>query len=351
MDLAYREKSIKVVKSSVVPAIKLNFTVNINYYEIPLKLTVQLYSEDNKFLANLEQINNDFNTRHIFPVLVMGKPPSIVKEDYTYEMIAVLNKQVINYIEEIREKNKKNDVVFNVKATMEYLETDINIEYLEEQQTSNQNIKAIIRYEQRIGGKPPINILTSPGSLFTYHKCKLSGITIAIPSSDWRHDFQEPLGIGRFMAIEIPELDPEDSNIKNIPSDIKILVDRISNSKNILKCMEKYINEGEWGRVIEESRKFFELYDKDVKRKIKEMIINSTGISYDSATKFTTGIDNLFSYSSALHHSVSKEGNDSEVNTAFTGGKEDAYLIFNLCASILNLVSNKVSWYLETHSN
>ncbi len=204
---------------------------------------------------------------------------------------------------------------------MEYLETDINIEYLEEQPTSNQNIKAIIRYEQRIGGKPPINILTSPGSLFTYHKYKLSGITIAIPSSDWRQDFQEPLGIGRFMVIEIPELDPEDSNIKNIPGDIKILVDRISNSKNILKCMEKYINDGDWGRVIEESRKFFELYDKDVKRKIKEMIINSTGISDDSATKFTTGIDNLFSYSSTLHHSVSKEGNDSEVNTAFSGEK------------------------------
>ncbi len=107
MELAYIDKSIRVVKNSVVPAIKLNFAVNINYYEIPLKLTAQLYSEDNKFLANLEQINNDFNDRYILPVLVMGKPPSIVKEDYTYEMIAVLNKQVINYIEKIREKNKK----------------------------------------------------------------------------------------------------------------------------------------------------------------------------------------------------------------------------------------------------
>ena len=59
MNLTYRERSIKALENSVVPAIKLNFIATVSYNEIPLKLTAQLYSEDKRFLANLEEIDQN----------------------------------------------------------------------------------------------------------------------------------------------------------------------------------------------------------------------------------------------------------------------------------------------------
>ena len=187
--------------------------------------------------------------------------------------------------------------------------------------------------------------------LLSYYTYVSNDCSIIIPSSDWLHDFQEPLGIGRFMVIEIPDPRLLDDSLKYGSDELKTLIERIDSSQKIFKTMERLLTEGEWGRVIEESRKFFELYTKNVKGNIKKLIEKSTGISEESATKLTTALDNLEDYSNALHHSVNTKGPDSGTPTnVFTGGKEDAYLTFNLCASILNLVSKKVVSFLETDS-
>lgn len=346
MELVYEQKTIKIVEKSVVPAIKMNFTATLNYNEIPLKLIAQLYSEDKRFLANLEQIDQSSFSGAYKYIPAFNEKELIYhinqRDHYNYEMVALLGKEAIDYIQDMRDKNTKKDVIFHVRATVEYLTSYMNIGSFQEYQI-RQDVKAIFHSAPDQERNVDLNILTSPNYLYSSNKYVLPDSVITIPSSDWLHDFQEPLGIGHFMVIEIPDPTPLDENFKNSPDELKTLVERIASSQKIFKAMEKFLNEGEWGKVIEESRKFFELYTKDVKGNIKNLIVKSTGISEVSATKLTTALDNLEDYSNALHHSVEKGGSGPGIPAnIFTGGKEDAYLTFNLCASILNLVSKKV---------
>ena len=353
MYLTYQEKTVSVVADSVTPAIKMNIVAHSDYNEFPLKLIAQLYSEDHKFLTRLEQIDQTSisGISRVIPAIHNSEWGSYnQKSDHIFEMIAILSKKSIDYIEKIREKNKKKDVVFHVRATSESLISYINLGDFTQHPFPGVNQPQGVALSGNRNFSTDIRILTVPqgASLFALNKYVLQDQLITIPGSDWVNDFQELLGVGNFMIIEIPTVNLEDEHVISSSSELKTLIERVYNSRNILEKMGKYLSEGEWGKVIEESRKFMELFTKDVKASIKELVVNSTGISDDSATKLTTAFDNLEDYSNALHHSTIKnESGPAKVSNVFTGGKEDAYLIFNLCSSILNLISKKIVAYLR----
>lgn len=354
MYLTYQEKTVSVVADSVTPAIKMNIVAHLDYNEFPFKIIAQLYSEDHKFLTRLEQIDQTSvsGISRGIPAIHNSEWVSYAnqKSDHIFEMIAILSKKSIDYIEKIREKNKKRDVVFHVKATGESLISYANLGDFTLHPFPGVKQPQGVALSGNRNFSNDIRILTIPqnASLFVLNKYVLQDQLITIPSSDWVNDFQVPLGVGSFMVIEIPTVNLEDEHFKSSSSELKTLIERVRSSQGILGKMGKYLAEGEWGEVIEESRKFMELFTKDVKGSIKELVVNSTGISDDSATKLTTAFDNLEDYSNALHHSTKKDGSGpAKVSNVFTGRKEDAYLIFNLCSSILNLISKKIVAYLR----
>jgi len=96
--------------------------------------------------------------------------------NYNYEMVTVVSKLLIS----IRlGKNKKNDVVFHVRVTVEYLTTTINLELFQEQQIpssiSGQQTKAIVIANLNQGRNSDLNVLPD--------------FTIAVPSRDRINDF------------------------------------------------------------------------------------------------------------------------------------------------------------------
>ncbi|MEM0195793.1 MAG: hypothetical protein QXJ24_05710 [Thermoplasmatales archaeon] len=349
MQLNYQEKSVRVLDNSISPAIGLNFNVTVGYYEMPLSLTASLYSEDGKFLSDLRRIDHSQVSGRIKDITAISESSFLNVQSqqrvYSYEMVALLSKDVLDYIEEVREKNKKKDVVFLVRAVIEYVTMVVQLVNFGIAQTGPPNrTNFVIPLAGNQNGT--WGVLTQMGNepLFTLNKQALSDYKITIPSSDWTNDFQPKLGIGRFMVLEIPEIDFDSQKLKEKGEEFKTLIGRITSSKDVVQTMEKYLREGEWGQVVAESRKFLELFTKGVKNSIKDLVQDSTGLPEESITKLTTAFDNLEDYANALHHSVTKDSNGQSPPTrVFTGGKEDAYLVFNLCVSILNLVSKKLA--------
>jgi hypothetical protein len=352
MNISYQDSSVAIRKDSVIPSLRVGLKVVAEYNEIPISVNAQLYSEDGKLLAPLEAINLDLPQGIVKYVHAIHNSEwgnyTNQRTTCSYETIAILSKESVNYIEKLREKNEKNDVIFHLKANGEAF---VNYTILGDFTThlfSGVNPPQGIALAGNNKFSDDIRILTTPTgtSIFSINKCELQDQIIKIPSSDWINDFQGPLGVGNFMIIEIPVVNPDDSHFKNSPSELKTLIERVQSSRGILEKMKGYLAEGEWGRVIEESRKFLELFTKDVKPSIKNIVVNSTGISDESATKLTTALDNLEDYSNSLHHSTKRDGSGpAKISNVFTGGKEDALLVFNLCSSIFNLISKKILAY------
>jgi hypothetical protein len=159
-----------------------------------------------------------------------------------------------------------------------------------------------------------------------------------IKSSDWVNDFQDGLGLGRFLIVEVPL--PELTNIPSTsPSnEEKILRERLEAAYKILPQLELDLKKGEWGDVVRRARELLELFKKDVTRTIKRIIDQTSTMDDESATSFTMSIDNLYGYSNGLHHSLQKDGT---IRTVYTGGKEDAYMIYLLVTSMTSLLSRK----------
>lgn len=351
IELNYDEKSLEAVVDTISPAIKIKLNVKLDYNEIPLKPLLELYSAEGKLLAKFAEFYQPLNANPE----ALKQVPSLPRTDtlnrkethHTYLMQAFLDKASLDHIEEARDRNKKRDVVLLFRASVEYLSVNIEIGNFKVSRTAIGGASiAIIPSAPREEPDSSLRILRSSdelsNTLVSLNKI-VREFVITVSSSDWVNEFQEPLGIGRFMVIEVPTINTELEALSDAQNELKVLLERINKAKEILDDMNKNMRDGEWSRVIEDSRKFLELFTKDVKGTIKDLIEASTGVSDEDATKLTTAFDNLYGYASSLHHPFRKNGSTPATPAkVFTGGKEDAYLSFNLCASILNLVSRKL---------
>lgn len=62
----------------------------------------------------------------------------------------------------------------------------------------------------------------------------------------------------------------------------------------------------------------------------------------------TMGFDNLFGYTSGLHHQLTKDA--KTIAIPYRGGKEDAYLNYMITAGIINNIARKFTLYMK-HQN
>jgi hypothetical protein len=78
---------------------------------------------------------------------------------------------------------------------------------------------------------------------------------------------------------------------------------------------------------------------RDMKGFIKEMIAETTSMDAEKAASLTGSIDGLYVYASDLHHIVDNQGKVKE--DIYTGGKEDAYMVYLISTSFANLLRGK----------
>lgn len=220
--------------------------------------------------------------------------------------IAPLSRRAIDALESSRAKNAKGDVLFEIKFSVNCIESSFEEVVFENTAVASIPNGSLVDYRAY-----PIN-----------HNHKIS-------ASDWLHDFYPHFALERFMVLELPIIE----------QDIKLKKDnldkRISEAIQSFGEMKKALEKGDWNLVIKESRPIWEL-----NRKQEEInkLLKTDDLSEVAIQSFNTLLQSLFTFASKFIHKVD---DSKELMPYSRASKEDAILIYSMAASLLNLVAQK----------
>ncbi len=325
------QKSVSPFSNSIIPTIQIAFVIKLASRALLITATGSVYSEDGKRISNLVPHQLPYSDISISDISTLQNTQTQEKKPLQLTMLFSLDREALDHIENVRFKNKKRDVVFrfDVKPIILYY--------------------TVLRSQERGEIKKAEiekNVAIVPESHLS--------LEYTIPASDWVNDFQIPLGIGKFLIVEIPQLESEKLPNIELREEAKILVQALNEATKYLQAIEGNLRQGNWNEVVKDSRLLLELFRKtkvttdnpqNIKEVIKDILIRTTGLQPSDASSLTEAIDKFSIYTGALHHSVDQSGQIKE--TIFTGDKEDAYFAYMFSFGLVNLLHRKLKKYLE----
>jgi len=340
-----KDLEIRPFVESISPALLINLKLA---YEKRLgsiiSISGSLMSEDGKVLSKLvdaKEFGKGYETlgeimaRRSYYDKLLGK-----KEEPSIPMVAFLNREVLDYIDEVRDRNPKKDVIFKLKVRFRFLAPHASIAHLHEKTPQEYGLEAekgetLITYKyssEFVSDRTNLWVISGEsGPVFLRVEDRVEEFSRRIPAQDWIHDFAPFLGIGKYLVVELP-----------IPEPIKIsgeLANRIEEASKSLDKMKEDLLACEWNRVIEDSRPVFELFRKYGRKLVKE-ILTREGYTEEAIKNLINSIDSLFHYSSKFHHRTDESG--KKIMPEIKASKEDAYLIYTTAMGLVNLLARKV---------
>jgi hypothetical protein len=359
------DESLRIFEQSTIPAIEFKARYNLREDMLPLGIKGSVFSEDNKFLTNLTKLpsvdlmNNSGvrsgqNSGEESKIGYVSEEPTTITIHTSHLMFA-LDKRALDYIEERRHKTKNQDVSLIFYLTLNVLIPSVRVGEFRPHSISSSPDIQVIRLSPGSRGGADLNsnllVLVDPENiknrLFKEEIIELKW-THKIPSSDWVYNFQEKLGMGKFLVVEIPLLTADVNHIEdaNLNPAQKELKNRLLKAFELINDVQKDIREGEWGEAVKGCRDAIEPFSRGMLRPlIKEIFVSTTGIEEEHATNLTTAFDNLFGYSSGLHHQLTKDA--KSIAGHYKGGKEDAYLNYMITTGIINTIARKFILYMK----
>ena len=155
-------------------------------------------------------------------------------------------------------------------------------------------------------------------------------LVVRVPGTDWVHDFAPTLGLGRFVVFEIPRTETFTSR-----GDIK---DEVNAALESAAKAHESLVAGEWDEVMEDLRGVWEL-TRSKADDIKALLIRD-GYTEEAAVSFADAIGRHFVLASKFHHRLDKQR--KKIMPEIKAAKEDAYLVYAVAMSVLNLIARKV---------
>lgn len=347
--MGFNDLKINPLNNSSARGLAISFVFNIPRNEIRVSLQGELLSEDGKFICTLnertlwkDRMEGSGHGQFIMPVYP-GNSERIGSSNNSIQMVGTLDSLAIEHIESVRQINVKKDAVFIVKLSATTLDPRLQIMnnvYISHLRNPSINFPAFA--EREVPYDKQVTLVVAPGGNMDYKLYSSGEIRLTIPASDWIHDYQRQLGLGKHVIIEssLPDLESTDLP-KNVNEEKKTLAERLQKSYEILVNMQNELNKGEWGNVVEESVKLFELVKKDNAGVIKKLMSESTGLALDKVQSLTEALDKLYGFAAELHHPVDRE--NKKVKQPFLGEKEDAQMIYFISLSLVNMLSKKLS--------
>lgn len=159
----------------------------------------------------------------------------------------------------------------------------------------------------------------------------------SIEQSKWVNEFARPLGIGDFITVElgIPK--------EEVPERWQKVFDHL---KGAVVDMREAMDQHDWQKALILSRKFFEsikfdlrLRDRVLLKAELKAIFTRQGYGDEAFDDLYLGVLHLFDYASKFVHNLDRKGN---YFTEPMANREDAFLMFNLVVSLLNLLHRKL---------
>lgn len=335
----------KPLSDFVEPAIEFPLKLTYNSFESVLSIEGTLLAEDGKVLACLsEKVGTRGREVGKIGARGSGRDKNLERENSVdVPLVALLSKGALNHIDNARDKNPKHDVVLTLQLTVRSLNSKAEIAHVHEitpgeigpplrGPLESIGIESLIAYKYgRDYSAPRGNLwLISGDSDATFLEIRdwPQQIPIEIAASDWVQDFAPQLGIGRFVIAELPLLSPVAMGDE--------FAGRLNEALKALQEMEDELKPGEWNEAIGKSRPVAELLRHE---DMIKSILGKHGYSEEAANSLVNGVKCLFDYSSKFLHRVEKDG--KTIAPEIKAEKEDAYLIYSLSVSLLNLLAQK----------
>ena len=320
---------------------ELLFKITIKFqekYEIPLRLTGNLYLEENKKIAEIKGINAEPNKRFELSA----------RDDYSggenkiiFLAYSPISQRGLNFIQEFRDSNPRGDVDFLLHLFVDVLSSKVLISNL----IIMENVNSPIEIEgSTVNAKPVYYARKSGlsrsfvdswflsgenGSAFLEFRAENLKKNIIVSSSNWIHDFCPVFDLGRYFIYECP--------LPEIEEGSGSAAERLKAAIDAAKEMRDYLIKCEWNAVIEKSRSIWELLRNQ--DEIKDLLV-SDGYTEEAFEDINHSLRRLFDFSSKFHH---RQDRDRRIMPEIKASKEDADLVYTLAVGIINLVSKKIS--------
>jgi hypothetical protein len=304
---------IKAYEKSVNPSFQISITIYYSESKIPLSLEGEVLSSDNTHLANfcstssMPQQTQDIN-------LFDNSYRNSSNQSYNSEVIVNLSKEALDHIGKMREENENKDVELRINFKIKFLISNVLISH------------RFLRGDNHVPAED-MNILScNNGKSFLKLKTDNFCDSYKITASDWINNYAPKLGLGKYIILEIPEPDIlEEEKFKELIS-----------TKDIVK---HHLDQGNWNDAIINSRRVFELLDKDedLIKSLKNSFKNQC-FSDGAIYSFFSGIKELFNFTSKFIHSSDLDKGFQRCPTAY---KEDAYMVYAIISNLLNMISKK----------
>lgn len=368
--MSIMEDSVAPYKESVSPAIELSLEEEYPNETILLKIGGRVYTEDMKLISNLNEISiKGLGQNLLFTYEV--RVPRLGDTNWNKSTFRIqvrlyfmLNKEALDYIENVRQKNQYKDVVLNFQFDVLTLQPDIfignfQVRQLGQTPSQSQPLQVITVPPQGTGYSGNLNeqiLISRTGQMIFKYSLNMASKRYTIKASDWVNKFQRDLGVGKFMIVEIKEPELTDAQTAQLSGWQKELSKRINRAKEALVKMEKKLREGDWAETVNEARFIYEVFDirkypEDMHREINEFFETTYSGPETAIKNLEDAITNLFKYASGLHHAISSSEDGKTVKEPYVGTKEDAYMIYMLSVSLTNIVQKGFVKELSRENN
>ena len=313
--------SVEVLRNSIHPTLLFSFKLSIRKdFELPIFGGGYLETSDRKRIA---EVTSAGDNQMMLPLSLGNKlnhhevvQISNEKHEIIFKVICQLDEFALSFLEKERHRNSKMEM--HLFLTVQFLVLNSDIFFM--RNFDDSNCKRI----------PAIESQLYPVSY-----------QLVIPESRWIQEFAEPLGIGKFLLLEL--------RLYENKSEDKIWAEAIKRSYNHVETMEKLIKQANWHGAIEKARRIAEnfqfKYSEGVlveqpngKAELKKLFAQSHA-SDEAFDSFYATIKGIFEFASKFIHDKNKKG---EYFTPPKPQEEDAYFVFATCVSLVNLISAKI---------
>ena len=273
------------------PCLKIDCMLEFDYGECILDVCGFLLSEEEKIVSELIPV---FNKNTVYCLMARdnreynAKKERSEKQKVELSLFAPLDYFTLKYLEEVREKNPKRDMVLKVLLHINYIESNIVNTHLHEIPVSSLGELGKVIEEIKIGLEPPESlvvykysrdfhprrgnmwILSGDGSpKVAYFKVTEIEHEYRIPYSDWVNDYLPKLLKYRATLIEVPVIEktPLHDHLKKAVEELELAYrnyyqgrysEVIFGLRNIImnhlltKIVEKEVKRGEKVEIVKE---------------------------------------------------------------------------------------------------
>ena len=347
--LKLTDNVVRPLNKSAVPGFEFNVNAMMEPNEVVFDIGGSLFAEDDAYIGTIrvsdERTPNGPNNQFGISVPIIGERNQ-GQQGLGFLMIVELGERALNHIEETRLKNGKKDVVLKGKLRWSQLSFTMRVgkySYYPISGTIPQ-INAIVSSNVFDGSHTDLSILNVDQRNVAIGGSSNLNFNFRISHSDWTTDFYDAFGIGKVILIEAIGTSKMDSTLKNKKGDkdFEILADRLNSIGHHFQAMLESMKTGDWGEVVGKSRFIYEsLIKNGGKQAIRKVLLDDAAVDESNLSQLIAGLDNMYQYSSGLHHSLDK--NSGAPKDIYIGRREDAELMYYLSVSLVNALIAKLN--------